>query len=236
MARDSNPTIDTMMERASEALVGADYFKAEKLCLAALNKARRSADFGRAARIVMPLLESRRQLRHDACDSGIRIVLTSLPPSGKDLAPGLYLLQPPLLGIDARRLRELATAAKVPALIVCREPLTKSGHWPVVGVGSGGLTDTLTLRARVSPPLTPEQPDAAWFVAASEAVGDAGIARVRSTDPSAWQAEDLFDALDAAPDHEKLHQHLSRACEAASREPTPHSTRRRALHDLPNSF
>lgn len=232
----SSSSIDSLMEQASEALVAADYFKAEKLCLQALGKARRAADFERASRIVMPLLEARRQLRHEAVDSGLRVVLTSMPRSGKDLAPGIYLVQPPLIGADARQLREMLAAARVPALVVCREPLTKSGHWPVVGVGSGGLTDTLTLRARVLPPQLHESPDAAWFMAASEAVGDAGIARVRPTDPAAWQAEDLFDALDAAPDHEKLHQHASRACEAASREPAPPSTRRRAFHDLPNSF
>lgn len=236
MASESNSTIDTMMERASEALVAADYFKAEKLCLQALAKARRGADYERAARILMPLLEARRQLRHEAFDSGLRVVLSTMPRSGRELAPGLYLVQPPLIGADARQLREMLAASRLPAMVVCREPLTKSGHWPIVGVGSGGLTDTLTLRTRVLPPQQPDSPDPAWFMAASEAVGDAGITRVRATDPAAWRAEDLFDALDAAPEHEKLHQHASRACEAASREPEPKSPRRRALHDLPNSF
>lgn len=228
--------IDTLMERASEALAAADYFKVEKLTLDALGKARRAGDYDIMSRIVMPLLESRRQLRHEACDAGIVMVLSSMPRSGKDLAPGMYLVQPPLIGSEAKAIREMSRAAKVPVLIVCREPATKSGQWPIVAVGSGGLTDTLSLRVKVDPPSDPANPDAAWMVAASEAIGDAGIARVKQSDPAAWRAEDLFDALDAAPDHEKLHQHLAEACAQAAREPLPKTPRRRALHDLPHSF
>ena len=240
--------LDRLMDQASQALVQTDYFAAEKLCVRALRQAHKAGDFERLARICLPLQEARRQRRMLALDAGLRVTLSALP-NPKDLLPGLYLVQPPLIGLDARHLRESLFAAGTPALVLAREPMTRAGLWPVVAVGSGGLTDTLTVRVRVAPPpgVTPretgitrdhaeEPPPAEWFIAAGEALGDAAIAQIPADLHPAWRVDDLVRALDAHPDHEKLHQRLADACRAAAVSAPPTGTRRRTVHDHPFSF
>ncbi len=245
---EATSNLDRLMDQASNALVQTEYFAAEKLCVRALRQAHKAGDFERLARICLPLQEARRQRRMLALDSGLRLTL-STNPDPKSLLPGFYLVQPPLIGLDARNLRESLFAAGTPALVLAREPMTRAGLWPVVAVGSGGLTDTLTLRVRLAPPagVTPretgitrdhaeEPPSAEWFIAASEALGDAAIAQIPPDLHPAWRVDDLIRALDAHPDHEKLHQRLAEACRAAAAAPPPVGTRRRAIHDHPYSF
>ncbi|QOI99655.1 MAG: hypothetical protein HRU70_03855 [Phycisphaeraceae bacterium] len=241
--------VDDIMERASEALASASYIACESLCVKALARARAAGDFDTMARVCLPLQESRRQLRHAAVDSGLCFVQTSLPRKGSDLTPGMYLAQPPMIGIEARRLREKAHAAGVPVLVVCREPMTQAGLWPIVAVGEGGLMDTVSYRVRIRPPegVVPAEtgitkdvmaspPDAAWMLAASEALGDAAIASVDPAAPAAWRADDLLFALGAIPDHEKLHQRLADACREAAAEPPIAPRSRRPRHDDPTGF
>jgi hypothetical protein len=241
--------LDEQMETASAALARADYAHAEAAAAKALLAARRAGDFERMARITLPLQEARRQRRHDAADSGLRLILTQPPAGRQALLPGLYLVQPPLVGIDARRLRLAADAAGTAALFLCREPMTKAGLWPIVAVGGGTLTTTITLRTRIAPPpgVTPmesgmtrdrveEPPPAEWFLAAHEALGDAAIAALRPGDPAAWRVDDLLEALDALPSHEKLLQALASACREAALSPAPERPRRRGRHDDPYSF
>ena len=45
-----------------------------------------------------------------------------------------------------------------------------------------------------------------------------------------------LEALDALPDHEKLHQALAAACREAIHAPAPERPRRRGRHDDPFSF
>jgi hypothetical protein len=240
--------VDDLMERASKALLDADYFEVEKLCKKALATARKANDFERMARVVLPLQESRRQRRHEASDTGIRMVLSTMPGKGS-LLPGMYLVQPPMIGADARRIREDAEASRTPIVIVCREPMTRTGHWPVAAVGSGTLTSIRTLRTKVAPPagVEPretgitrdalrEPPDGAWFQGANEALGDAAIAAVKPDEHPWWRVDDLMEALDALPDHEKLHQALARACRDAREAGTPDRSRRLSRLDHPHSF
>ena len=53
----TNP-IDAVMERASEALAATRFFEAADLCRDALRRARNADDFGRMARICLPLSPS----------------------------------------------------------------------------------------------------------------------------------------------------------------------------------
>jgi hypothetical protein len=240
--------VDDLMERASKALLDADYFEVEKLCRKALATARKANDFERMARVVLPLQEARRQRRHEASDAGIRMVLTTMPAKGS-LLPGMYLVQPPMIGADARRIREDAEASRTPIVIVCREPMTRTGQWPVVAVGSGTLTSIRTLRAKIAPPAgvqprdsgmtrdaMTEPPDGAWFLGANEALGDAAIAAVKPDEHPWWRVDDLAEALDALPDHEKLHQVLAAACRSAHGTPAPERPRRASRLDNPFSF
>lgn len=239
--------IDAVMERASEALAVGRYFSAQTDALKALAAAIELRDFERAARICLPLQEARRQIVQLALDANARAVLSSTP-TGSKVAPGLWLLTPPLLGIDGRRFRETAHRRETPVLALTREPTPRSGPHagkvPIVGVSGEfafipGPTGMLSVRAYVAPPptpITPEAPpDTAWFVAASEALGDAAIARAAPDAHPHDRVEDLFAALDAVPDHEKLHQALADACRAAMAAQPPDEPRRFRASD-PRGF
>src|SRR5262245_9817774 len=113
-----------MMERASRALESTEYFDAERLAWTALRRAAAASDFERMARIVMPLLEARRQKRQIAASSELCVLVKSSREM-PDAAPGCYLFQPPMIGIDARNFREAADSREVPVLVITREPMTR---------------------------------------------------------------------------------------------------------------
>lgn len=238
--------IDGLMDRASEALEETRYFEAGQLCAQALVTARRAGDFERMARIVLPMLEAKRQIRQLAERAGPVRVVRSGEQVPRPVEAGRYLLEPPMIGLDGRRLHELGNEHGVPVFALVREPLTRDGLWPIVGVGD------VVVRTKVEPaapakfdPKHPsrdawsgEVPDA-WFEAAAEALGDAAIAdaeRVAEDDPAAFLVDDLLERLAIAPEHEKLHQRLERACRDAVREPTPTDVRRRATINDPFGF
>lgn len=234
--------IDELMERASRALAGTDYFEAERLCRRAMLAARDGQDFERMARICLPLQEARRQKREQAWDAGPVALVRAMKDVPRPLRPGCYLVQPPLIGRDGHRLRETADRKGVPVSVLTREPLTRAGQWPVVAVGP------LVLRVRVDPPWPVERieaspskdaderlPPAPWFAAASEALGDAAICRLKPNDHPHYRVDDLLDFLDAHPEHEKLHQALAAACREAIGTGEPLLPRRRGVED-PFSF
>lgn len=223
--------VDDLMERASRALLATEYFDAEHLCLAALEKAFHSNDFERMARIVMPLQESRRQRRQQAADTGRVYLLKTTLPRSSEIEPGMYLIEPPMFGRQARTLREAAERRKVPIMVVTREPLTRAGKWPIVAVGDGPRMAT-SIRTYVEPSTAP--PNAQWFLHINELLGDAAIAKVKPG-PSAWRVDELMHFLEAHPDHEKLHQALQAECRKAMGQPLPARMRPGPMDD-PNSF
>jgi len=229
----SSPTraMDDLMERASVAMAAADYFEAEALCLRAMAKARAGRNFELMARVSMPLQESRRQRRHDAIDSGHVAVLRELPLGRGAMRAGCYLIEPPLIGLDARAVRELLTRRRVPALVLAREPMTAKGQWPIVGVGIGEPRPVV-VRAYVDPPEG--SPSAGLLLAAQERLGDAAIAKVGDV-PIDHRVDDLWEYLAAVPDHEKLAQAFEAACRGAARAGVDSGPRRRGF-DLPYSF
>jgi hypothetical protein len=236
--------IDEAMDRASEALVATRYFEAEHLCLRALEKAHRARDFERLARIALPLQEARRQKRLMAADAGRQTVIDSSRALRAPPAPGCYLVQPPLVGIDARGLRDRADAAKVPILIVTREPMTLSGQWPVVAATTG-----LSIRVRIGPPWplqrvesgwtrdnATEAPPAEWFLGAADAISREGLKKLDPADAPAWRVDDLLVLLEAHPDDELLHQALGDTAREALALPLPEGPRPRRLRDDPYCF
>lgn len=232
--------LDGIMERASRALVARAYFEAERLASEALHAALAAADYERMARICLPLQEARRQKRDLAFDAGGVYVVDEHVPAGADLRPGCYLVQPPRVGLDGRLLREALDKAEVPAIVIVREPTTRSGLWPVVALGP------VTLRTPVRPPYPcepetvlidapggprrgptkrakgkkgpPALPTREWFLAACEALGDSGIESMDPARSAIARVEDLHLRLAAHPDHEKLHQALADACREAAKE------------------
>ena len=241
-------SIDMLMDRASQKLVETDYFGTQELCLRAMEKCRRSRDWERLARIILPLQESRRQLRHLACDTGKSFIVHKMPTRAEGFATGCYLLEPPLVGIDGRNFRELLRAKRVPALVLTKEPTTASGKWPIAGAGDGHF-EVVVARVQVDPPagfkgaparLTNMSHganiDPSWFLATQEALGDAAIRKVRHEWPASHRVEDLLELLDAVPDHEKLAQAVALAAREAMAAPAPAMPRRRPWREEPFSF
>lgn len=238
----ANP-IDRLMERASVALQHTSYFEAEALCARALEKARRANDFERVARICLPLQEARRQIRDHAYDRGTVRLISAASDVSDPLEPGCYLLQPPLIGLDARTLWQLGLRRRIPLVALAREPLTRDGRWPIVAVSE------VSVRMKVAPPGPVERVESrmakddfradipvAWFVQVYEQLGDSAIASVDPREPAAWRVDDLLERLDALPFHEKLHQALAETARQAMREPLPLTPRRRPQVDDPTSF
>jgi hypothetical protein len=204
-------TVQQMMERAQAALHRNQWFEAERMSMRALEMARAARDFTLMARITLPLQEARRQRLQLAFDANnFRIVDE---PFGEEVRvdAGCYLVQPPLVGADARRLRLAALDQEVPAAILCREPLTKTRLCPIVAIGQ------LTIRTKIAPPKHWDHPTLDWLAAALEALGDAAIETLdRDCDPIRL-VDALLARLDGLPDHEKLHQELAHACREAAR-------------------
>jgi len=231
------------MERASAALVERRYFDCERHCLEALELAHQQPDYERMARICLPLQEARRQKRDQAADSRRIFVVDDQLPAPDQLRAGCYLVKPPRVGLDGRMLREMCEKKDIPAIVITREPTTRTGFWPIVALGP------ITIRTRIGPPPAETRPTTKprkkkatepvepapvsaatapsaddvlppveWFLAAAEVLGDAAIASVDPARPAYARVEDLLMRLGTVPDHEKLHQRLAEACMQALRD------------------
>lgn len=225
-------SVAELMEEASRAILSTAYFDAETLCLKAMSRARASSDFDMMARIAMPLQEARRQRRHEAIDAGRVTTLRDL--TLRDSGPGCFLLEPPLVGADARVVRDLLFRRHVPALVLTREPVTSKGRWPIVGVGIGQFQPVVA-RVQVAPPPG-DTPTPDWLLAAQEALGDAAILKVKPEWPADHRVDDMWEYLEAVPDHEKLSQAFAATCREAAAMPQRSAPRRRSPFDDPFSF
>lgn len=227
--------IDEMMEHASHALADTRYFEAASLAWRALLRARQTVDFERMRRITLPLQEARRQIRQRAVDSAEHATLICHPDDAPArVKPGLYLLQPPLIGADARALRMAAEKTKTPAVVLAREPLTRSGLWPIVSVAR------CSVRTRITPPVDVEEDARSptrddyrgvppvgreWFEWAAEQLGDAAIESSKQAAHPYWRIDDALERLEAVPDHEKLHQFIAEQCRLATASDPPEEGR-----------
>jgi hypothetical protein len=203
--------IDQLMEDALKALEAGSYFTCERLSLQALTVSRESSDFLRIARILPALQEARRQRMQIAVDADdhVRVVTDPVLESAV-IAPGCYLVQPPLVGADARRLRLMAFEQEVPVLVICREPMTKLKLCPIVAITPGS-----TVRTKIDPPDDPAAPDIPWLLGAMETLGEWAIASLDRELTPPRRVEALLTRLEAVPDHELLHQTAAEAAEAA---------------------
>lgn len=204
--------IDEVMERAAEALKRRAPFEAERLAIKALAMAREEREFERMARIIVPLQQARRQRVQLAFDAKTIFVIDQPITEDMRIAPGCHLVRPPNVGIEARRLRLSALLNDTPVVVVCREPKTQLGLWPIVAIAPGA-----TMRTKVKPPRNQDRPDADWFAAALDALGEVALETVdAATDPDR-RVDALLARLDAVPEHEPLHQALAETCLEAHR-------------------
>jgi len=204
--------IDDLMKRASDALSHMRYFEAERMANKALGMAREAGDFDRMARIVLPLQEARRQRYQQALDVDELVVIDQLPDEEETvLEPGCYLVTPPLVGADARRLRLTALNNDVPVAVICREPDDQLGQIPVVAITPGR-----TLRTKIEPPAA--EFNVAWIAEATEQLGDFAIQTLDPELEITRRIDALVQSLDALPEHENLHMELEAACKQALHE------------------
>ena len=215
--------IDSLMEDASQALAHTDYFRAERTADEALTLARQAKDFGRMARIIMPLQEARRLRLQQALDVGAVTVVHEPIDEEMNIQPGCYVVQPPRVGVEARRFRLLALQRDIPVAVVCREPLTRLGLCPVVALSAGA-----TVRTQIKAPDDPEHPDPTWFVSALEELGDFAIESLDPALTTLKRLDALMNRLDAIPEHERLHQALEETCRQAQIEKAEHDRARAA--------
>lgn len=198
--------IDELMQKAEEALKAARWFEAERLAQRAIELAHQSGDFGRMARILLPLQESRRQRMQLAAEGNSVKWIEGEVGEDHRISVGLHMLQPPLVGADARRIRLAAIRRETPALVLCREPTTQLGLVPIVAIG------LVTVRARVEAPEKPAKPTKKWFLWALEELGDAALGMIDSGMDAVRQVDYAVALLDAVPEHEALHATLRQLC------------------------
>ncbi len=205
--------IDDLMKKASESLARMSYFEAERMASKALAMSRQDDDFDQMARIVMPLMEARRHRLQQALDVKNITILDSELSENMKIKPGCYLVQPPLVGSDARRFRLEALHREIPVAVLCREPITQLGLCPIVAVGPSG-----SIRTKVDPPDDLDHPDLAWFADAMSLLGDFALQSIDPEMASHRFLDTLMDYLDTIPEHEGLHQALEQACKDAHRD------------------
>lgn len=211
MAKPRAEGVPDLMERAEAALRRRAWFEAERLAAKALSMARTADDFDAMARILLPLQEARRQRLAEAFETTKVRVVAEPPNEQTQVSPGIHLVEPPLVGADARRFRLLALEQEVPVAVVCREPITRLNECPVVAIGP------VTIRTRIAPPKKPSAPTPAWMAGALEQLGDHAIENLDAGADLLKRIDHLLNCLESHPDHEKLHQALAELCREAAR-------------------
>ena len=202
-----------LMKKASESLSRGAYFEAERMAHKALTMARQDDDFDHMARIVMPLTEARRHRFQQALDIKNITILDAEISENMKIKPGCYLVQPPLVGADARRFRLEALHREIPVAVLCREPITQLKQCPIVAIGPAG-----SIRTKIDPPKNLKKPSLAWFADAMSTLGDFALESIDPEMAPLRYLDALLDALDTLPEHEALHQALEQACKNAHRE------------------
>jgi hypothetical protein len=200
-------TIDEMTATATKALKKGRIFEADRIATQVLYMARDEEAFDRMADIIPTLYEARRQRIDTAADTGRMTVLDEQFADEIRIEPGCYLVRPPLVGADARRLRLLASSREIPVAVLCREPLARVGLCPVVAISRGA-----TIRTKVDPPADPDAPDIDWFLDAMDALGEEAVEAVDPQLDPVKRIDALLPKLDAVPGHDGLHAALEQAC------------------------
>jgi len=201
---ESGESLESLMDRASEALVAGRYIESEKLADEALHRAWKRGLYEMVARITLPLQEARRQRRLAAVESGELFVVEEndvIPGSdGGVVKCGCYVVMPSNVAADARQIRMNALEQGVAVVTLAREPITQSGLMPMAVIGP------CTVRVRMKPvkEMTPE-----WCLKVIEALTEEAFLLIDRTRPVSKQVDFLMDYLDALPESEELHQDLA---------------------------
>jgi len=203
--------IDEQARMAEAALRRGKWFEAERCAQKGLEMARRAEEFELMAEICLTLQESRRQPLQEALDAKKVFILNEGIVEEMKIQAGCYIVEPPLAGADARRLRLAALRDEIAIAVLCREPTNRMGLCPIVAIGG------TTVRTRISPAKNPEKPTLSWVANALEELGNFAIETVDAGHDLDKQIDDVLAKLDAHPDHEGLHQTLAELCQDAAK-------------------
>ncbi len=241
---DNTDPVQQIIDSAREAGASGDWIGARAGAWSALGEGRQRRDFAAmvcAARVYREASARVVELAESACEGAMILARGSDAPD--PLVAGCYLLEPPMIGADATRLRDSAFAGGLAVRVLAREPMTRDGLWPVVAVGD------VIVRARVAPPVALERVDGAitkddypgpaaleWFGAALETLGRTALARLDEGEPAQHRVDDLLEFLSALPEHAGIIDALEAACAEAQERPAPTLMRRRPVIDDPYSF
>jgi len=206
-------TIDDLTGQAAGALADQRYSQAESLASRALTLARDDGDYHRMAVAVSTLSLARSGRLALATDIGTITILDEPFDDDVRIEPGCFLVQPPLVGAHARRLRLTALRQEIPAVVLCREPVIRLGLVPLVALGNGA-----TVRTKVRPPEDLDHPSLDWFTDSLDALGEAAT----ELDPALTvqkRIDALLARLDAVPEYAGLHRCLEESCREAAEIP-----------------
>jgi hypothetical protein len=186
-------------------------FEAERVLDRALAMSHARRDFAGMVEILELLADARGARRKLALASraAIRIVDDAVTDT-MDIEKGRYLVQPPLVGADARRLRLLALARETPVMVICREPTAQTGEIPVVAIGPQG-----SIRTKVAAHDKTNKPSAAWFRSALQSLGEESVLRLNPKHAADRRLDVVLDLIDTLPEDNSLHQTAIELCRQA---------------------
>ncbi|MDP7029634.1 MAG: hypothetical protein QF733_05370 [Phycisphaerales bacterium] len=204
--------IQDLVDRGTDALGRSAWFESERVLDRALSMSSGRHDYTGMAEIIDLLATARAGIRKEALASRAAIrIIDDVVSDTMDLERGRYLVQPPLVGADARRLRLLAVAREVPAIALCREPTTQVGLIPIVAIGPLGA-----VRTRVAAPEDASRPTAGWFRDALLKLGDAAAERIDPAMDPERRLDALIGLLDTVPEDDGLHRTAIETCHEAA--------------------
>ena len=212
--------LDTVMEDASQKLADMQYLASEALCLRGLQIARESGNWTGYARVLLPLQECRRQRRMIAADTAVQLGTNAC---WNDPAAGCVAVTHPLDVETARKIAADAAAHGRHVEVLWCDNAPDAPTWTVKTFAGPDIACDVPapppgcVNQKLEPAVDELGPAAAhWFIAASEALGDAALEAVDAPRGSLERVEQLEAMVVAVNDHELLHQALGDAARAVA--------------------
>ncbi|MCC7193473.1 MAG: hypothetical protein IT444_11890 [Phycisphaeraceae bacterium] len=225
--------LDHIMEDASKALVKMEYLTCEALCLQALVEARRRGEWEYYARVLLPLQEVRRQRRIIAAEGVIALGVSATDPAIRtkieSLTSASIVLIKPSTVADAIALTARARQERKYLEILFADSDAADNTWTIRAFAGSTVSCKLPApphhwigrffhpgEIKVTADTSTDTPGA-WFVHATERLGDAALAAISPKLTGAAKVAALEQCLEVITDHEIIHQRLADAARALSR-------------------
>ncbi len=205
---------EELVRKATVALEAQAWFDAEAGALKALSSCRARSDWAAMIDVAGTLRDARCGRRSSSLVKGAVRFLDEEIPEDMEFSSGRYLIQPPRVGADARRVRLQCIEDEIPVLVLCREPTTSTGLVPVVAIAPG-----TTVRTQVKAPANERKPTATWFQSSLDALAQAALERINPEQEVERRIDAILGCLDAVPDSDALHDLLAAACQEALERP-----------------